>query len=224
MIRLLLSKVLFKKNNQAASVTAVRYMQHRRSRTVESRYVPRRALMYVPGSDERKLAKIPSLKADCICLDCEDGVAFTAKDKARANIQELLSTKTQEFFGKSECSLRVNSIPSGLCHIDVETILEDIPDNFMIPSAIHLPKVNTPEDIDEFAYLFNGATSRWLTSSSTTTIGLIMFIESAQSLMALPRICERAVKLKEKSALVPEALVFGRYFVVHQLSKVNNSN
>ena len=34
-------------------------------------FTPRRALMYVPGSDARKLAKIPSLGADCVCLDCE---------------------------------------------------------------------------------------------------------------------------------------------------------
>ena len=56
---------------------------------------PRRALMYVPGSDERKLSKITSIGADCICLDCEDGVAYTAKNQARSNIRELLSTKDQ---------------------------------------------------------------------------------------------------------------------------------
>ena len=39
----------------------------------------RRSLMYVPGNDERKISKIPVLGADCICLDCEDGVALNKK-------------------------------------------------------------------------------------------------------------------------------------------------
>lgn len=46
-------------------------------------FVPRRALMYVPASEEKKLAKISSLQADCIVLDCEDGVALSKKTEAR---------------------------------------------------------------------------------------------------------------------------------------------
>ena len=42
-------------------------------------YKPRRACMYIPGDNERKLAKIPQIKADCIILDCEDGVAVNRK-------------------------------------------------------------------------------------------------------------------------------------------------
>ena len=42
-------------------------------------YKPRRACMYIPGDDERKLAKISQLKADCIILDCEDGVSINRK-------------------------------------------------------------------------------------------------------------------------------------------------
>jgi len=37
--------------------------------------------MYVPGSDLRKVEKIPKLGADCICIDCEDGVALNMKDQ-----------------------------------------------------------------------------------------------------------------------------------------------
>ena len=42
-------------------------------------YRPRRAVMYVPASDERKYRKIPSLGADTVVLDCEDGVANNKK-------------------------------------------------------------------------------------------------------------------------------------------------
>ena len=53
--------------------------------------------MYVPGNDDRKLAKIPSLGADCICLDCEDGVAANMKEAARTNIRNILDTRRIEF-------------------------------------------------------------------------------------------------------------------------------
>ena len=45
----------------------------------ERKYVPRRAILYVPGNDERKLKKIPSLDLDCVVMDCEDGVAINRK-------------------------------------------------------------------------------------------------------------------------------------------------
>jgi len=41
--------------------------------------VDRRAALYVPGNDEGKIKKIPSLNVDCVILDCEDGVAMNRK-------------------------------------------------------------------------------------------------------------------------------------------------
>ncbi|XP_017326295.1 citramalyl-CoA lyase, mitochondrial isoform X2 [Ictalurus punctatus] len=43
------------------------------------KYIPRRAVLYVPGNDERKLRKLTSLSVDCAVLDCEDGVALNKK-------------------------------------------------------------------------------------------------------------------------------------------------
>lgn len=45
----------------------------------ERRFFPRRAVMYVPASDERKTAKAASLKVDSIVYDIEDGVAANQK-------------------------------------------------------------------------------------------------------------------------------------------------
>lgn len=42
-------------------------------------YVPRRAVLYCPGNDERKLRKLATLDVDCAVLDCEDGVALNKK-------------------------------------------------------------------------------------------------------------------------------------------------
>lgn len=43
------------------------------------KYIPRRAVLYVPGNDERKIRKLASLNVDCAVLDCEDGVALNKK-------------------------------------------------------------------------------------------------------------------------------------------------
>ena len=43
------------------------------------KYVPRRAVLYCPGNDDRKLRKLASLDLDCAVLDCEDGVALSKK-------------------------------------------------------------------------------------------------------------------------------------------------
>lgn len=40
---------------------------------------PRRAVMYCPGDDIKKVDKGLTSKADCIVLDCEDGVAINRK-------------------------------------------------------------------------------------------------------------------------------------------------
>ena len=128
---------------QQQQQSARNYHRNSHNQVVPSqRFIPRRALMYVPGSDERKLNKIPQIKADCICLDCEDGVAFNAKDLARKNIRQLLTSKTQEFFGSSEPSVRVNSVQSNLCSLDLDSILSEPPTDYLLPSSIHLPKAH----------------------------------------------------------------------------------
>ena len=43
------------------------------------KYRPRRAIMYVPGMDQRKMDKVPSLGADTVVFDIEDGVAADQK-------------------------------------------------------------------------------------------------------------------------------------------------
>ena len=168
----------------------------------ESRaYVPRRALMYVPGCDERKMAKIPQIGADCICLDCEDGVAVNMKDAARKGIRELLDTQRVDF-GVSECSVRVNSVGSGLCKDDVLEVLGGA----NMPSAIHLPKVAGREELAFLATCIREAVNKPLDRK----LGLIMFIESARSLLDIDSICKAAWEISEAGAdFIPEALVFG---------------
>ena len=166
---------------------------------------PRRSLMYVPGSDERKLAKISSIEADCICLDCEDGVAQSKKDAARQRIRKLLDNNDIKFGPISERTVRVNSIESGLCAEDLKVILGG-PN---LPEALHLPKVENAGQLQEFQRLFAEATQH---HKGKIRLGLIVFIESARAMLDLKEICSAAVNENRGLAervVVPEALVFG---------------
>lgn len=60
--------------------------------TSSHKYVPRRAVLYVPADDEKKIRKIPSLNVDCAVLDCEDGVALNRKVIKRC-LCDIISTK-----------------------------------------------------------------------------------------------------------------------------------
>ncbi|XP_076039546.1 citramalyl-CoA lyase, mitochondrial-like [Oratosquilla oratoria] len=171
------------------------------SSVAQKRYIPRRAVLYVPGSDERKLKKIPSLSADCIVMDCEDGVALSKKTEARNLIRHVLDTGMIDFTGK-DCSVRFNSVDSGLCEEDMQTVLSAK----VLPSTVHLPKVESGDQLQWFNEKFTSALGN---QEIGEKIRLIMFIESAQALINLPEICKKAVELSKTSRFDVDGLVFG---------------
>ncbi len=93
-------------------------------------------MLFVPGSDERKLAKISSLDAPAFILDLEDSVANMAKPHARAALAAILgATSGQRLY------VRVNSVASGLILDDLNAVAG--------PSlaGIVLPKVESEADV-----------------------------------------------------------------------------
>ena len=65
---------------------------------------PRRALLYMPGDDWRKIEKAAGLMVDSICMDLEDGVAPDHKEDARQMAARALHELD---FGKSERLVRI---------------------------------------------------------------------------------------------------------------------
>lgn len=65
--------------NLYLKVTLLVYQSHNTGAVYVCYSVNRRAALYVPGNDEGKIKKIPSLNVDCVILDCEDGVALNRK-------------------------------------------------------------------------------------------------------------------------------------------------
>jgi len=98
----------------------------------------RRALLYMPGNDRRKIEKAVTLGVDCICMDLEDGVAASRKQEARAVIAQAMRELD---FGDSERCIRINSIGSGWEEEDLSAALASGPDTIVVP------KVETPEQV-----------------------------------------------------------------------------
>jgi len=71
----------------------------------------RRALLYMPGDDWKKIEKATTLGVDSICMDMEDGVARNKKAEARRTIARALGELE---FGASEKLARINAVGSGL--------------------------------------------------------------------------------------------------------------
>jgi citrate lyase beta subunit len=150
----------------------------------------RRALLYVPGSDLRKMDKATRLNADSVCLDLEDGVAANRKVQARGTLAQALGTLD---FGRSERLARINAIGTGLEADDLKAILPAHPDGVVIPkvaSADHVHWVS--EQISAFEHAQN-----WPAGG----IALIAMIESASGVLNLAQIAGADPRL--------QALVFG---------------
>ena len=150
----------------------------------------RRALLYMPGDDRRKIQKATTLGVDSICMDMEDGVAANKKTEAR----EVIAGAMRELdFGKSERCIRINQIGSGLEKRDLVAALATNPDTIVVP------KVETAEQV------------KWVSEhietyelSSKLNIGsirLLVGVETAKGIMNLKEIAEADKRL--------EAIIFG---------------
>ncbi|NWJ07283.1 CLYBL protein, partial [Crypturellus undulatus] len=163
------------------------------------KYVPRRAVLYVPADDEKKIRKIPSLHVDCAVLDCEDGVALNRKKEARLAVVKTL----EEFdFGHAEKCVRINSVSSGLAEQDLEVLLQ----SRVLPSSMMLPKVENVEEIrwfsDKFSHHLKGRTL-------VEPMNFIPFVETALGLLNFKAVCEEALRAGSQVGFHLDAVVFG---------------
>ncbi|XP_076118660.1 citramalyl-CoA lyase, mitochondrial [Alosa pseudoharengus] len=163
------------------------------------RYVPRRAVLYVPGNDVRKLKKLTSLDVDCAVLDCEDGVALTKKSEARETIPKMLAELD---LGRTEKCVRVNSVSSGLAEDDLQVILGAE----VLPTALMLPKVEDTTEVQWFVDRFQ----RHLKGRALSEpVRLVTFVETAVGLLNFKAVCAEVRDLGPKAGLHHDGVVFG---------------
>ncbi len=137
----------------------------------------RRALLYMPGDDWKKITKALTLGVDCICKDMEDGVAASRKVEARATIARAL----QELdFGRSEKLARINSVGSGLEREDIDAVLLYRPDGIVIP------KIEAYEQIEWGSEIIATAESEY--GWPPGSIRMLVGVETARGILNLEEI------------------------------------
>src|SRR5512133_3265182 len=150
----------------------------------------RRALLYMPGDDLRKMRKATTLNVDCVCLDLEDGVAANRKAEARGTLAAALRELD---FGRAERLARINPLGSGLEADDLAAVLAGRPD------GIVLPKVEDTEPV-----LWASAEIEAIERHNGWPVGgihLIVLVETARGIVNLARIAGAGERL--------QALIFG---------------
>lgn len=137
----------------------------------------RRALLYMPGDDWKKINKALTFGVDSICMDMEDGVAFNHKAQARAPIARAL----QELdFGSSEKLVRINSVGSGFEGEDLESVIHFRPDGIVLPKCERRDQVQWVSERIEAAELAHG----WGLNSVRMLVG----VETATGILNLNEI------------------------------------
>ena len=150
----------------------------------------RRALLYMPGDDRRKIEKATTLGVDSICMDMEDGVAANKKVEARAIIAQAMKELD---FGRSERCIRINSIGSGLEKRDLVAALATNPDSIVVPKI---------ETADQVRWVSDHIESYELSSNlNIGSIRLLIGVETAKGILNLKEIAGADKRL--------EAIIFG---------------
>jgi citrate lyase beta subunit len=150
----------------------------------------RRALLYMPGDDRRKIEKATSLGVDCICMDMEDGVAITRKQEARAAIAQAMKELD---FGSSERCVRINSFGSGFEKFDLAAAVATNPDAVVVPKVESAAQVRSISEHIEMYELSS--------NMEIGTIRMLVGVETAKGILNLKEIAEADKRL--------EAIIFG---------------
>ncbi len=99
---------------------------------------PLRSVLYVPGSNDKALGKLPSLAMDAVIVDLEDAVHPDAKASARDTMVRILAGWQRR---KALLAVRINPLDGNGGMDDVKAAVQIKPD------AIVLPKVEAPSAI-----------------------------------------------------------------------------
>lgn len=101
-----------------------------------------RSLLFIPSHIEKMVKKIPSVEADCICLDLEDAVPLNMKEEGRKKIKQYLNNNSQT---KDRIFVRVNPLESGWTLEDVDATASENLRGYIYPMC------RSSEDIIAFS-------------------------------------------------------------------------
>ncbi|MBF0239065.1 MAG: hypothetical protein HQM12_15305 [SAR324 cluster bacterium] len=118
---------------------------------------PRRSLLFVPGSEPRRIEKSMDAGADMIIFDLEDSVSPEKKDMARKLVIEAL----QQNFGQTELAVRINAAGTPFHDEDIALMVQAGCKTLMIPKS---HSIESLEKISQLISRFeqNEAATRFL--------------------------------------------------------------
>lgn len=151
----------------------------------------RRALLFMPGDERRKIEKGVAVGVDSIIMDLEDGVALNAKDEARSVIAAALR---EIDFGRTEKLVRLNPIVRDIFpDADIAATVDAQPDGYVVP------KVEAAWQIAQLSERLTESERRhnWIEGS----IAVLAIIETALGVVNIREIVENSPRLV--------ALIFG---------------
>ncbi len=133
-------------------------------------------MLFVPGSDAGKLAKIPGLPGGALLLDLEDSVAWPRKAEAR----KLVAGALDRYGNSRVLWVRVNSFGSDLLFDDLDAVVRQG------LAGINLPKVESAQQLQTVDWTLGALERR--RGLEARSVRLLATIETALGLQSAPEI------------------------------------
>lgn len=139
-----------------------------------------RTLLFAPGSEPRKLAKVGTFGADAIVLDLEDAVAEAEKTAARKLAREALPTYGNE----AVAFVRVNGHQTGRMADDLRSVVCQGLDGIVVPKV---ETAGTLALVDQIL-----AEEEAAAPMEVGSVRLLALIETARGVASCQEICDTA--------------------------------
>ena len=161
--------------------------------SARSRDLPRRSCLSTPGSNERFLAKAPTVTADMTFLDLEDSVAPLEKVAARAKVAEAI--RTLPWDDRVLC-VRINAWDTQWTYGDVIEVVGHAGERL---DEVMLPKVQSAAEVVALDLLLSQVEE--VHGLPVGHIGIEAQIETTRGLINVEEICAASPRL--------ETIIFG---------------
>lgn len=148
---------------------------------------PLRSMLFAPGNQPRKVAKVASFGADAIILDLEDAVPPAEKQATRPRVREALATLPNS----PPRYVRVNALETGLTPADLEAVVCPELD------GVKLPKVETAAEVFDVDRML--ADLERQSGLAAGTIDLIPAIETARGVLNVGSIAGASSRVRHLS-------------------------
>ncbi len=171
----------------------------------------RRALLFMPGDDRRKIEKGAGLNADSIIMDLEDGVALNNKAAARSTIAAALRDAAAGSlnFGRTEKLVRINAVSRQFFPADdLDAALSAPVDGIVIPKVEHSWQITQVSERITAAERAHG----W----EEGTVEILAILETAMGILNAREIAENSPRLT--------ALCFGAEDLAGDLGAVRSAS